>query len=81
MKTNKTQVLHRTRLHPFTPKDPIPGVKTTSKDWQHDPEVIMKEYDLHVKLWCLIMTSLFVTKIKMNLTLPLHLEQRIDLDR
>ena len=35
--TNKTQVLHRMRLRPLTPSQPIPDVQTTSEEWKPDP--------------------------------------------
>ena len=46
---NKTHVLHRMRLQPFTPKEPVPDLQTTSHEWKPDPEVIFKNDDL----WCI----------------------------
>ena len=47
--TNKTQVLHRMRLHLLTPKQPIPDVQTTSQEWKPDIEVIIKHDDLYAR--------------------------------
>ena len=42
IETNKTQVLHRMELLPFTPKESISNVKTTSPRSKPDPDVIIK---------------------------------------
>ena len=49
--TNKTQVLHRMRLLQFTPRQPIPHTPVTPRDWQPDPEVIIKHDDLYARSW------------------------------
>ena len=49
--TNKTQVLHRMRLRLFTPRQPIPDVQTTSKEWKPDPEATIKHDDLYARAW------------------------------
>ena len=49
--TNKTQILHRMRLHQFTPRQPIPDTPVTPREWQPDPEVIIKHDDLYARAW------------------------------
>ena len=49
--TNKTQVLHRMRLRQFTPHQPIPDTSVTPREWQSDPEVIIKHDDLYARAW------------------------------
>ena len=49
--TNKTQILHRMRLRQFTPRQPIPDIPTTPREWQPDPEVIIKHDDLYARAW------------------------------
>ena len=48
--TNKTQILHRMRLRQFTPRQPIPGIPITPREWQPDPEVLIK-HDLYARAW------------------------------
>ena len=50
-RTNKTQVLHRMRLRLFTPRRPIPDVKTTSQERKLDAEVIIKHDNLYATAW------------------------------
>ena len=38
------------RLRPFTPKEPIPDVQTTS-EWEPDPEVVLKHDGLYARAW------------------------------
>ena len=45
---NKTQVLHRTRLRLFTPRQPIPDC---SHEWKPDPKVILKHDDMYARAW------------------------------
>ena len=47
--TNKTQILHRMRLRQFTPHQPIPDTPVTPREWQPDPEVIIKHDDLYAR--------------------------------
>ena len=47
--TNKTQNLHRKRLRQITPRQPIPDIPTTSREWQPDPEVTIEHDDLYAK--------------------------------
>ena len=47
--TKKTQILHRTRLHQFTSRQPIPDTPVTPRDWQPDPQVIIKQDDLYAR--------------------------------
>ena len=49
--TNKTQILHRKRLRQFTPRQPIPDIPVTTREWQPDPEVIIKHDDLYARAW------------------------------
>ena len=49
--TNKTQILHRMRLHQITPRQPIPDTPVTPRKWQPDPEVIIKHDDLYARAW------------------------------
>ena len=49
--TKKTQILHRMRLHQFTPRQPIPDTPVTPREWQPDPEVIIKHDDLYARAW------------------------------
>ena len=43
--TNKTQLLHRMRLRQFTPRQPIPDTPVTPREWQPDPDLIIKHDD------------------------------------
>ena len=49
--TNKTQILHRMRLRQFTPRQPIPVIPVTRREWQPDPEIIIKHDDLYGRAW------------------------------
>ena len=49
--TNKTQILHRMRLRPFTYHQPIRGILITPREWQPDPEVAIKHDDLNARAW------------------------------
>ena len=49
--TNKTQILHRMRLRQFTPRQTIPDIPVTPREWQPDPEIIIKHDDLHARAW------------------------------
>ena len=49
--TNRTQILHRMRLRQFTPRQPIPDIPVTPRDWQPDPEVTIKHDDLYARAW------------------------------
>ena len=49
--TNKTQILQRMRLRQFTPRQPIPDIRATPREWQPDPEVIIKHDDLYARAW------------------------------
>ena len=39
------------RLRQFTPGQPIPDVRTTPREWQPDPEVIIKHDDSYARAW------------------------------
>ena len=49
--TNKTQILHRMRLRQFTPRQPLRDTPVTPREWQPDPEVIIKHDDLYARAW------------------------------
>ena len=49
--TNKTQILHRMSLRQFTPRQPIPDIPITPREWQPDPEVVIKHDDLYARAW------------------------------
>ena len=49
--TNKTQILHRMKLRQFTPRQPIPDTPVTPREWQPDPDVIIKHDDLYARAW------------------------------
>ena len=48
---NKTQILHRMRLRQFTPRQPIPDIPVTPREWQPDPEFVIKHDDLNARAW------------------------------
>ena len=49
--TNKTQILHKMRLRQFKPRKPIPDIPVTPREWQPDPEMIIKHDDLYARAW------------------------------
>ena len=49
--TNKTQILHRTRLRQFTPGQPLSDTPVTQREWQPDPEVVITHDDLYARAW------------------------------
>ena len=49
--TNKTQKLHRLRLRTFKPRQPIPDIAITLREWQPDPEIIITHDDLYARAW------------------------------
>ena len=49
--TNKTQILHRMRLRQFTPRQPLPDVPVTQREWQPDPEVVITHDGLYARAW------------------------------
>ena len=58
--TNKTQILHTMRLRQFTPRQPIPDIPVTPREWQPDPEIIIQHDDLYARAWeCEYDKSLF----------------------
>ena len=81
--THKTQILHLKRQRPFTPREPIRDVPTTSQNWKHDPEVIIKHDDLYARGWA--WESEFKKHIfeydRMNPSLPIPLEMTIQSDQ
>ena len=49
--TNKTQILHRMRLRQFKPRQPIPDIPVTPREWQPDPEIIIQHDVLYARAW------------------------------
>ena len=49
--TKKTKILHRMRLRQFTPRQPLPDVPVTQREWQPDPEVVITHDDLYARAW------------------------------
>ena len=49
--TNRTQILHRMRLRQFTPRQPLPEIPVTQREWQPDPEVVITHDDLYARAW------------------------------
>ena len=39
------------RLRQLTPRQPIPDIPITPREWQPDPEVVMKHDDLYARAW------------------------------
>ena len=39
------------RLRQFTPRQPIPDIPITPREWQPDPEVVIKHDDLYARAW------------------------------
>ena len=49
--TNKMQILHRMRQRQFTPRQPIPDIPSTPREWQPDPESVFKHDELYARAW------------------------------
>ena len=49
--TNNTQILHRMRLRQFTPRQPLPDIPVTQREWQPDPDVVITHDDLYARAW------------------------------
>ena len=49
--TNKTQVLHRMRMHQFTPHQPPADIRVQPQEYQSDPEVSLNHDDLYARAW------------------------------
>ena len=49
--TNKTQILNRMRLRQFTPRQPLPDVPVTQREWQPDSEVVITHDNLYARAW------------------------------
>ena len=39
------------RLRQFTPRQPIPNIPITPREWQPDPEAVTKHDDLYARAW------------------------------
>ena len=72
--TNKTQILHRMRLRQFTPRQPIPDTPVTPREWQPDPEVIIKHDDLYARAWECEYDKPIFDSDRDNLKSPISLE-------
>ena len=49
--TNKTQILHWMVLRQVTPRQPLPDVPVTQREWQPDSEVVITHDDLYARAW------------------------------
>ena len=49
--TNKTQVLHRTRIRQFTARQPPADIKVKPQQYKSDPEVSLHHDDLYARAW------------------------------
>ena len=49
--THKTQTLHRMRIRPFQPREPLTDIQTTPKYRRPDPEVETTHEDLYARAW------------------------------
>ena len=49
--SNNTQILHRRRLGQFTPRQPTTDIPITPREWQPDPEVIIRHDDFYARAW------------------------------
>ena len=68
--SNKTQVLYRLRLRQFTPRQHIPEIQITPREWKPDPEDIIKHADSYARAWkCEYEKSIFDSIYK-NLVSP-----------
>ena len=47
--TGRTQILHRMRIRSLISGKPKLDVQTTSQEWTHDPEVVLKDDDLYAR--------------------------------
>ena len=49
--TKKTQNFYRMRLRQFTPRQPIPDIPITPREWQPDPENVFKHDEVYARAW------------------------------
>ena len=49
--TNKTQILHRMKPRQFTPRQPLPDVPVTQREWQPEPEAVITHDGLYARAW------------------------------
>ena len=49
--TIRTKILHRMRLRHITPRQPVPDIPITPREWQLDPEVVITHDDLYARAW------------------------------
>ena len=49
--TNRTQTFHGMKLRQFTPHQPVPDIPIKQREWQPEPEVIIKHDDLYAGAW------------------------------
>ena len=75
--TNKTQIPHRIRLRQFTPRQPVPDIPITPREWQPHPEVVIKQDDLYARAWeCEYVKPIFDSDYN-NLVIPNSPEIRV----
>ena len=49
--TNRTQILDRRKVRHFTRRQLIPDIPITPREWQPDPEGVIKHDDLYTRAW------------------------------
>ena len=79
--TNKTQILHRKRLRQFTPRQTIPDIPVTPREWQPDPEVIIKHDDLYARAWECEYDKPIFDSDRVNMVVPNSPEVRVQPER
>ena len=68
--TKAWQILHRMKLRQFTPRQSIPDLSVTAREWQPDPDVSIKHDDLYARAWeCVYDEPIFDTNYN-NLVTP-----------
>ena len=79
--TNKAQILHRMRLRQFTPRQTKPDTPATPREWQPDPEAMIKPDDLYARAWeCEYVKPIFDND-RDNMVIPISLETQYDLKK
>ena len=49
--SNKTQVLHRTRMRQFTPRQPPADIPVKPQEYKSDPELSLNHDDIYARAW------------------------------
>ena len=78
---NKTHILHRMRLRQFTPRQPIPDIPVTPREWQPDPEVIIKHDGLYEKHGTVSTTRQYLTVIAITWSYLIHPKSQYELKK